>query len=39
MSGDLVCHTSHNYNPLCAMAADLVIAEVEGGGPSGRVAP
>ena len=38
--GNLVYrHTSHNYNPLCAMAADLVIAEVEEVVPVGGLLP
>ena len=32
-------HTAHNYNPLCAMAADLVIAEVEELVPVGELEP
>lgn len=38
--GNLVYrYTSHNYNPLCAMAADLVIAEVEEVVPVGGLLP
>lgn len=38
--GNLVYrHTARNFNPLCAMAADLVIAEVEELVPVGTLAP